>query len=67
MFYTVADGFFTSGQYESSNGSYLGEKLPVIFWDADLHELFYRMTLSSAQEPRKSLSPAYDSWQLRQH
>ena len=67
MFYTVADGFFTSGQYESSNGSYLGEKLPVIFWDGDQHELFYRMTLSSTTEPRRSLIPAYESWQARQH
>lgn len=67
MFYTVADGFFTSGQYESSNGSYLGEKLPVIFWDADQTELYYRMALTSSQEPEKSLVFQYDSWQSRQH
>ena len=67
MFYTVADGFFTSGQYESSNGSYLGEKLPVIFWDADQTELYYRMALTSTTEPRKSLMPQYESWESRQH
>jgi hypothetical protein len=67
MFYTVAEGFFTSGQYESSNGSYLGEKLPVIFWDADQRELYYRMALSSAQEPRKSLVAQYEQWESKQH
>ena len=31
MLYTVADGFFTSGQYESSNGTYLGANFPLFF------------------------------------
>jgi hypothetical protein len=67
MFYTVADGFFTSGQYESSNGTYMGEKLPVIFWDSTETDLFYRMSLSNAQEPKTSLLSKYDKWQAAQH
>jgi hypothetical protein len=67
MFYTVADGFFTSGQYESSNGTYMGEKLPVIFWDSTQTDLFYRMTLSNAQEPKVSLLAKYDKWLAAQH
>ena len=66
MFYTVADGFFTSGQYEASNGSYMGEKLPVIFWDSGQRELYYKMALSTPQEPRTSLLAAYDRWQSKQ-
>ncbi len=67
MLYTVADGFFTSGQYESSNGTYLGEKLPVIFWDSTQHDLFYQMSLSTQQEPKKSLLANYQSWLAKQH
>ncbi|HWF44439.1 MAG TPA: hypothetical protein VG537_07350 [Candidatus Kapabacteria bacterium] len=69
MFYTVAEGFFTSGQYEASNGSYLGEKMPVIFWDpqtAISDGLYYTMSLSTPQEPRKSLVPEFDRWQSKQ-
>jgi hypothetical protein len=67
MLYTVADGFFTSGQYESSNGTYLGEKLPVIFWDSTQHDLSYTMSLSSPQEPKKSLLINYQNWLAQQH
>ncbi len=67
MLYTVADGFFTSGQYESSNGTYMGEKLPVIFWDSTQHDLSYTMSLSTPQEPKKSLLANYQSWLAQQH
>jgi hypothetical protein len=67
MLYTVADGFFTSGQYESSNGTYLGEKLPVIFWDSTQTDLSYRMSLSSPQEPKKSLLANYQKWLAQRH
>jgi hypothetical protein len=67
MLYTVADGFFTSGQYESSNGTYMGEKLPVIFWDSMQHDLSYTMSLSTSQEPKKSLLANYQSWVTQQH
>jgi len=67
MFYTVAEGFFTSGQYESSNGTYLGEKMPVIFWDSTQQELFYKMSLSSPQEPKKSLLAQFSDWEGRHH
>jgi hypothetical protein len=67
MLYTVADGFFTSGQYESSNGTYLGEKLPVIFWDSTQRDLSYTMSLSTPQEPKKSLLAHYQKWLAQQH
>jgi hypothetical protein len=67
MYYTVSEGFLMSGQYESSNGTYMGEKLPVIFWDSTQTDLFYRLTLSSPQEPKTSLLAKYDQWQVRQH
>jgi hypothetical protein len=67
MFYTIADGFFTSGQYLSSNGTYMGEKMPVIFWDSSERDLEYQMTLSPPQEPKKSLLPNFTSWEGRQH
>jgi hypothetical protein len=67
MYYTVSEGFLTSGQYASSNGTYLGDKFPVIFWDSTQHDLFYRMTLSGPQESKKSLLANYQSWQAQQH
>ena len=63
MYYTISDGFFTSGLYETSNGSYMGEKLPVIFWDTDERDLNFKMSLTTAQEAHKSLIPYYDAWQ----
>jgi hypothetical protein len=67
MFYTVSEGFLMSGQYESSNGTYMGDKLPVIFWDSTQTDLYYSMTLSSPQEPKSSLLAKYDQWQVGRH
>lgn len=66
MYYTVGDGFFTSGQYVSSNGSYMGEKMPVIFWESDAKELYYKMQLTTPQEVHKPLIAQFDSWQSGQ-
>jgi hypothetical protein len=66
MFYTVGDGFFTSGQYESSNGSYMGDKMPIIFWDPTAKELYYKMQLTTPQEVHKPLVALYDQWQAEQ-
>ena len=67
MYYTVSEGFLTSGQYESSNGTYLGDKFPIIFWDSTSRDLSYTMTLTTPQEPKKSLVANYDRWQAGQH
>jgi hypothetical protein len=67
MFYTIAEGFFTSGQYLSSNGTYMGEKMPLIFWDSSERDLEYQMTLSPPQEPKKSLLADFTNWEARQH
>ncbi len=66
MYYTVADGFFTSGQYEASNGTYGGEKMPVIFWDSSERELYFKMALSTPQEVRHSLADMFTNWELKQ-
>lgn len=65
MYYTVADGFFTSGQYESSNGSYAGEKLPLVFWDANTRDFNIKMALSTPQEVRKPLASLFEDWQKK--
>jgi hypothetical protein len=67
MFYAVSDGFFTSGQYESSNGSYMGERMPVIFWDSSERELFFKMALTTPQEVHKPLISYFDTWTANQH
>lgn len=66
MFYTVGDGFFTSGQYEASNGSYMGDRMPIIFWGPNSTELYYKMQLSAPQEIHKPLVALYDEWQADQ-
>lgn len=65
MYYTVADGFFTSGQYETSNGSYAGEKLPLVFWDDDTKDFHIRMALSTPQEVRRPLAALFEDWQAK--
>jgi hypothetical protein len=67
MYYTVSEGFLTSGQYESSNGTYLGDKFPIIFWDSTERDLSYTMALTTQQEPKKPLLANYDRWQKEQH
>jgi hypothetical protein len=63
MYYTVGEGFFTSGQYEASNGSYAGEKMPVIFWEADQREFYLKMALSTPQEVRRPLVALFQAWE----
>jgi hypothetical protein len=65
MYYTVADGFFTSGQYEESNGSYGGEKLPLVFWEPNTRDFHIKMALSTPQEIRKPLAHLFESWQTQ--
>ena len=67
MYYTVADGFFTSGQYEQSNGSYGGDKMPVIFWDENQTELYFKMSITTPQEVNTPLAPLYTDWLSKQH
>jgi hypothetical protein len=66
MYYTVSEGFLTSGQYESSNGTYLGDKFPIIFWDSSERDLSYTMSLTTPQEPKKQLLAHYERWQKEQ-
>lgn len=65
MFYTLADGYLTSGQYAASNGSYGGEKMPIVFWPSNATEFYLKMALSSPETPKTSLAAAYETWQKR--
>jgi hypothetical protein len=65
MYYTLVDGFLTSGQYVASNGSYGGDKMPIVFWPTNTTEFFVKMALSSPETPKSSLASVYESWQKR--
>jgi hypothetical protein len=65
MYYTLIDGFLTSGQYAASNGSYGGEKMPVVFWPTNATEFYLKMALSSTETPKSSLVSNYETWQKR--
>lgn len=62
MYYTLADGVFTSGQFEASNGSYGGEKMPIVFWDSSTRDFYLKISLSSRESPHRSIIPLYKTW-----
>jgi hypothetical protein len=63
MYYTISDGYFTSGQFEATNGSYGDEKnMPVIFWDASARDLYIKVALSTPNVVHHSLAPLYKEW-----
>ncbi len=65
MFYTLADGFLTSGQYAASNGSYGGDKMPIVFWPSNTTEFYVKMALSAPETPKTSLATNYIAWQSK--
>jgi hypothetical protein len=65
MYYTLVDGFLTSGQYTASNGSYGGDKMPIVFWPANATEFYLKMALSTKESPKSSLASNYEAWQKR--
>jgi hypothetical protein len=63
MYYTISDGYFTSGQFEATNGTYGDEKLmPVIFWDASARDFYFKVALSTPNVVHHSLSGLYKEW-----
>ncbi|MBS1902159.1 MAG: hypothetical protein JSS75_00455 [Bacteroidetes bacterium] len=62
MYYTLADGYFSSGVFEASNGSFGGDKMPLVFWDESSRDFFVKVALSQAQAPERSLVPLYKTW-----
>jgi hypothetical protein len=62
MYYTLSDGVFTSGQFEASNGSYGGEKMPIIFWDSSARDFYVKISLASSQSPQRSITSLYKTW-----
>ena len=62
LYYVLSDGYFTSGQFEVSNGSYGGEKMPIIFWDENSRDFYVKVALSSPQSPERSIIPLYQAW-----
>lgn len=65
LYYVLADGYFTSGQFEVSNGSYGGEKMPIVFWDENTKDFYVKVGLSSPQSPERSIIPLYQAWVKR--
>ncbi len=67
MYYTISDGYFTSGQFESTNGTYGDEKtMPVIFWDAAAKDFYLKVGLSTPNVVHHSLSKYYKDWAKKQ-
>ena len=66
MYYTIGDGYFTSGQFESSNGTYGGEKMPMIFWDASTKDFYIKVALSTPNAAHHSLLKPYKDWSKKQ-
>ncbi|MFI5263454.1 MAG: hypothetical protein ACHQM6_02955 [Candidatus Kapaibacterium sp.] len=63
MYYTISDGYFTSGQFEATNGTYGDEKtMPVIFWDANAKDFYFKVALSTPNVVHHSLSNFYKEW-----
>ena len=67
MYYTISDGYFTSGQFEATNGTYGDEKLmPVIFWDANAKDFYLKVGLSTPNVVHHSLAKYYREWAKKQ-
>lgn len=63
MYYTISDGYFTSGQFEATNGTYGDEKtMPVIFWDANAKDFYFKVSLSTPNVVHHSLAKFYKEW-----
>jgi hypothetical protein len=63
MYYTISDGYFTSGQFEATNGTYGDEKtMPVIFWDANAKDFYFKVALSTPNVVHHSLAKFYKDW-----
>ncbi|MDP4219462.1 MAG: hypothetical protein Q8916_02750 [Bacteroidota bacterium] len=67
MYYTISDGYFTSGQFEATNGTYGDEKtMPVIFWDATARDFYFKVALSTPNVVHHSLAKFYKDWAKKQ-
>ncbi len=67
MYYTISDGYFTSGQFETTDGTYADEKnMPVIFWDANTKDFFIKVALSTPNVVHHSLAKFYVDWAKKQ-
>lgn len=63
MYYTISDGYFTSGQFEATNGTYGDEKtMPVIFWDSNARDFYFKVSLSTPNVVHHSLAKFYSDW-----
>lgn len=62
MYYTLSDGYFSSGTFEASNGTFGGEKMPFIFWDSTARDFFVKVALSQTQAPERPLVLQWKAW-----
>lgn len=67
QYYTLADGYFTSGQFAASNGTFGGDKMPIVFWDETVKDFYVKMSLSSPGAPRTSLLDKYTDWEKKKN
>lgn len=67
QYYTLADGYFTSGQFAASNGTFAGEKMPIVFWDETVKDFYVKMSLSSPGAPSTSLLEHYKDWEKKKN
>lgn len=55
-------GFLEGEYYYTSNGSYGGENMPVVFWEPDLGEFLLTTSVTEPDETTISLIENYRSW-----
>lgn len=54
--------YLETESFETSNGSYGGEVMPVVFWEESLDELSLSTVVTSPDEATISLLPHYKEW-----
>jgi hypothetical protein len=64
--YYVNAGSSPSEKFDSSNGQYGGEKMPVIFWSKNSKELKFKTILTEDVTGKRSFVKLYRMWQSSQ-
>ncbi len=59
-------GFLDAESYETSNGEFGGENMPVVFWSEKLKELHLTTTITQPDETTVGLLDKYNDWKLSQ-
>jgi hypothetical protein len=65
IYYTLSEGYFTSGQFAASNGTYGGDKMPIVFWDEGTKDFYLKMSLTSPGAVRIPLADKFKEWEKK--